>query len=116
MTDEVIDIPVEPRERRRLTFNVGGEIYAFRVPKLYGLMDAVAKIQDGAGQGGTAEAAMFGKIEAWLFDALDPEDAGRIRARLRDEDDDLDIEHLVALFQELVKAASKAPSGSRRSG
>lgn len=116
MTDEVIDIPVVPRERRQLTFNVGGEIYAFRVPKLYGLMDAVAKIQDGANKGGAAEAAMFGKIEAWLFDALDKDQADRIRARLRDDDDDLDVEHLVALFQELVKVASKAPSGSRRSG
>lgn len=116
MSDEPIEIAVKPRERQTVTFNVGGEIYAFRVPKLYGLIDTVQRIQAKPGdKSGRAEMEMFGKIEAWLFDAMDAADAERLQARLRDDDDDVDVDTMVSLFQEMTKAASRLPSGSRRS-
>jgi hypothetical protein len=116
MSDEPIEIDVKPRERQRLTFNVGGEIYEFRIPKLYGLIDTVQRIQTKPGdKSGRAEMEMFGQIERWLFDAMKPDDATRLQERLRDDDDDLDVDTMVALFQELTKAASRLPSGSRRS-
>lgn len=112
MSDEPIQIEVKPRGRQRITFNVGGEIYEFRVPKLYGLIDTVQRIQGKPGdKSGRAEMQMFSQIESWLFDAMQKQDAERLQARLRDDADDLDVDTMVALFQELTKAASRLPSG-----
>lgn len=111
MTDAV-EIKVEPRAERTLTVRLGDDEYEFRVPKLYGLLDAIKGIQ---ADGGLGDAQVFGKVEAWLFDALPAADAKRIKARLHDEDDDLDVEHLVEVFKQLTKVAANRPSGSRRS-
>lgn len=105
---DVIEIKVPPRPSRTVKFLIAGTIYEFSVPKMYRLMDAVKSIQS---SGGDTNVAMFEKVEAWLFDAMDPEDAKNLRQRLLSDDDELDVEHLTAVFQELVKAASDRPSG-----
>lgn len=112
MADDVIDIDVPAREKRVMRFQVAGTIYDFSVPKMYKLMDAIKEIQNSTGD---QNVAMFDKVESWLFDAMKPADAKALRSRLLDDDDDVDIEHLVAVFQELTKAASERPSGKRRS-
>jgi hypothetical protein len=112
----VIEIEVaERKDAKPLRFLVAGEVYEFRVPKLYGLMRTVRGLQDNKKQDGMAEVAMFGKIEDWLFSATSKADASRIRSRLEDPDDTLDVEHLVEVFQQLVKAASDRPTGGKPS-
>lgn len=114
--DDVIEIEVaEKPQVAPLRLLLAGEIYEFRVPKLYGLMSTVRGIQDSKGPKGMAEVAMFGKIEDWLFGAMSKADAKRVRDRLEDQDDSLDVEHLVEVFQHLVKAASDRPTGGKRS-
>jgi hypothetical protein len=106
-----IQIKVEPRAARTLTFRIGDEDYSFKVPKSYGLVSAVRAAQAGAGAAeGQAEVAMFDRIEGWLFDSMAEGEADRLRARLLDPDDALDTEHILEVFQELVKAASDRPS------
>jgi len=114
--DEVIKIDVAPRAERRVTFRIGDEDYEFKVPKSYGLVNAIRSINRGDAAEGQAEVQMFDKVEAWLFDALEPDKADRLRARLLDDDDALDTDHILEVFQQLVKAASDRPSGQRRSG
>jgi hypothetical protein len=109
---DAIEIKVEPKKERTLTVRLGDDEYEFRVPKLYGLLDAIQGIQT---DGGIGDAQVFGRVEAWVFEALPDEDAQRIRARLHDDDDPLDVEHLVEVFQQLTKVAANRPSGSRRS-
>lgn len=104
--DDVIEIKVDPRPARTLTFRIGDEDYAFRVPKSHGLMSAVRGMK--LGTGGAAEVEMYHQIEDWLFAACD--DADRLRERLADSDDPLDTEHIVEVFQQVVKAASSRPS------
>lgn len=117
MDEDVIEIEVaEKPQVAPLRLLLAGEIYEFRVPKLYGLMSTVRGIQDSKRPKGMAEVAMFGKIEDWLFGAMSKADANRVRDRLNDEDDSLDVEHLVEVFQHLVKAASDRPTGGKRSG
>lgn len=111
MSDEPIVIEVAKREDARREFVIGEETYHFKIPKLYGLMDTIQKIQSDNKGAGANDVAVFGKVEAWLFDALDKKESDRLRARLLDPKDDLDIEHLVAVFQELTKIASNRPSG-----
>lgn len=107
MTDDVIEIEVKPRERKTLKFMLGEEIYEFGVPKLYGLMSAIKGVQSGD----VDNAQAFSKVEDWVFGALPAKDAKRLRARLADPDDSLDVEHLVKVFQELTKVAANRPSG-----
>lgn len=109
--DAPIQIKVEPKQARMLTFTVGDDHYRFRVPKSHSLMRAVRGMQaDGSG---TAEIAMYHHIEDWLLDAC--EDGDKLLERLTDPDDPIDTEHVVEIFQAVVKAASSRPSGSRRS-
>lgn len=116
MDDDVVEIEVpEKAAAKPVRFLIAGEIYQFRVPKLYGLMNTVRGLQDNKGPKGMAEIAMFGKIEDWLFNAVSKADAKRIQDRLADENDTLDVEHLVEVFQQLVKAASDRPTGGKRS-
>jgi hypothetical protein len=114
MADDVVKIEVKPRPARKLTFDLGGEIYTFSIPKVYGLIETIKEAQIGTGSG-VQDAEAFGKIEDWLFSSLSLEEAQRIKERLRDEEDDLDLEHVLEIFQALTKAASDRPSGSRRS-
>ena len=107
---EPIQIAVKPRPTRTLEFRVGEETYVFAVPKSYGLVAAVRAAQAGASGDGQAEVAMFDRIEGWLFNAMVPEQAERLKARLEDPEDDLDTPHILEIFQELVKAASDRPS------
>jgi len=113
--DEVINIEIAPRSERRVTFRLGDEEYAFRVPKSYGLVHAIRGLQRGDGPAGQAEVEMFARVEEWLFDALDKDKAERLRERLLDPDDALDTDHVLEVFQQLVKVASDRPSGPRRS-
>lgn len=107
---DTIKIDVKPKPTRTLTFQIGEDAYTFKVPKSYGLVAAVRAAQSGAGGDGQAEVAMFDRIEAWLFDSMPEGQAEQLKARLEDPDDDLDTEHVLEIFQELVKAASDRPS------
>lgn len=112
MTDDA-PIKIEPKakDRRTVAFEIGDDIFEFRVPKSYSLMQAIRGMQaDGSG---TAEIEMYHRIEDWLFSSC--EDSDKLRDRLADPDDDLDTDTIVEMFQQLVKAASNRPSGLRRS-
>lgn len=117
-TDRVIRIDAPNNTGRRVTFEIGGERYRFAVPKLYGLVDTVKHVtEQRSSQGsGLTDIQVFAKIESWLFDCLDPTDAEDLRARLLDPKDEVDVDHLIQVFQHLTKEASGRPSGRRRTG
>lgn len=106
-----VKIDVAPREAVLMTVDLGGDLYEFKVPKLYGLMNAVRDLTSTGSDSGLEEAAVFGRIEDWLFSALPEDQAERLKARFADNDDPLDVNHLMQVFQELVKKASDRPSG-----
>lgn len=115
--EHVIEVETTRPAGKQLTFRIGGELYNFKVPKLYGLIDTVKQVQNSrGGQGGLSDVAVFDKIERWLFDCLEQEQAEELQSRLRDPHDEVDVEHLIEVFQRLSKEASGRPSGSRRSG
>lgn len=92
---------------------IGGTVYHFRVPKLYGLISTIRELQQQQDKkrGGQEEAAMFARVEDWLFGALDKGEAADLKERLLDETDDVDVDALIEAFQHLVKFASSRPSG-----
>lgn len=111
MANEPMKIDVGPRKAPVMSVDLGGDIYEFKVPKLYGLMSAVKDLSSIGSEGGLDEAAAFARIEEWLFSALSDDDAARLIARFEDPEDSLDVPHMMELFQELVKKASDRPSG-----
>lgn len=117
--EQVIEIETKQPRGKQLTFKIGGELYHFRVPKLYGLVDTVKQIRaqrGGQDGGGLNDVAVFDKIEEWLFDCLDDEEARELKGRLLDDDDEVDVEHLIEVFQRLTAETSGRPTGRRRSG
>lgn len=118
--EQVIEVTTKREQGKRLTFRIGGELYRFTVPKLYGLVDTVKQIRaQRNGQGGSdglSDVAVFDKIENWLFECMDADDAEELQARLKDPADEVDVEHVIEVFQHLTKEASGRPSGRRRSG
>lgn len=108
---KVIEIPVEPRDGKAVTFRIGGKDYDFRMPKVYGLLRTIRGLRSGASDDPTQELALLDQVESWLFDCLAPDDASELQARLLDEHDDLDVQHLTAVFQKMVEIASDRPSG-----
>lgn len=117
--EQVIEIETKQARGKQLTFRIGGELYHFRVPKLYGLVETVKQIRAQRTDGDGAalnDVAMFDKIEEWLFDCLDDAEASDLKARLLDDDDEVDVEHLIEIFQRLTAETSGRPTGRRRSG
>jgi len=117
--EQVIEIGTKRPQGKRLTFRIGGELYHFKVPKLYGLVDTVKQIRaqrGGQDSSGMSDVAVFDKIEEWLFDCLEEDEARELKTRLLDDEDEVDVEHLIEVFQRLTAETSGRPTGRRRSG
>jgi hypothetical protein len=103
----VSDLAFKVAKRRvePITFTIEGEDheYAFTPPKRAALMMPVME---------NAENALVASKEAfaWLDKGLSKEDADRIAARLRDPEDDFDIDGLEAIMVGLVEAISARPT------
>lgn len=115
---EIIEIETTRPVGKHIPFRIGGKVYAFKQPKVHGLLAVVKRIQANKGRDDQAAAgvAMFDEVERWLFRCMDEDDAAELRARLEDDDDEVDVEHISQVFQTLVgKASGKrptSPSGS----
>ena len=114
--ERVIEIETTRQRGKQVPFRIGGVVYRFTVPKLYGLVDTVKQVQASRNGSGLNDVDVFDKIERWLFDCLVTDEAEDLQARLKDPDDEVDVEHLIEVFQHLTKEASGRPSGRRRSG
>lgn len=114
---EIIEITTTRPVGKRIPFRIGGEVYRFKQPKMHGLLAAVQRIQANRGKDDQLQAGigMFEEVERWLFRCLDDDDAERLKARLADEDDEVDVDHIAQVFQQLVGKASgrnpTSPSG-----
>jgi len=89
-----------------ITFEVGDDTFAFNPPKMFTLMEAVT--QSRAAGGGDEQ--MFGVVMDLLYGALPTKQGDRLRDRLRDDADPLDVEHVVEIFQTLTKAVADRPT------
>lgn len=93
--------------RKTISFELDGEEFDFRPPKLAGI--ALDILQGESEEGQTAARAAFD----WLSDGLPEEQSDRLVARLRDSDDPLDLPDLVEIIRWLVGKVAGRPSGSR---
>jgi hypothetical protein len=96
-----LDFKVAKRRRQPITFSLEGDDheYSFKPPKTAAM---VLPMLDSDSDLGAAKAAFD-----WLDQGLSKEDQDRISARLKDEDDDLDI----ATIEEVVEALTERVTG-----
>lgn len=98
--------------RGRIVIDLVGERYDIRKPKMHGLIDAVRRLQPGDENTQSSmlkQVAVFGEMEEWLFSCFKPEDAKRIRQRLADDNDDLDVPQIMDAFKAVVEKVSERP-------
>ena len=91
---------------RTKTVVIDGEEFVFERQKAYPLFKALETAK--------GEIKQFEKVEAWLFGALPEDQAERLRKRLEDPEDDLDVPHLVEVFQGLVQGVADRPTTRSR--
>lgn len=107
-----LSITATPREP--ITIDLVGIEYVIDPPKsTYGIKLArrakeMAKMSD-AEKGDTDE---FEVIEGWVEKAFGPRQAPKVLERLMDDEDDLDIPHIMNLIEQLAELVTDTPTSS----
>lgn len=91
------------RRRDTITFTLDGDTYHFTPPKKAGMVLEVS-------EGGNEVKALFD----WLDDGLPTEEAEYLENRLRDPDDDLDVDTLTEVVAGLLEKVSGRPTRPSR--
>ena len=105
MTKRIV-IEAEPRES--ITIDLVGVEYVVEPPKgAYGLKLArQAKELDG-----TSDVdAQWGIVEGWVQKAFGPKQSKKVLARIMDDDDDLDIVHIMSLIGKIAEYTTANPT------
>ena len=106
---EILDIAVPKRERVHVPFRLSGDphIYHFRAPKIAVMLLPVI---EGKGAFSAMGPEMLSATLDWLGVGLSEDDNARILTRLKDSEDDLDMDTLNSMIQELASKVGKRPS------
>lgn len=101
-----LEFTTAKRRATPIEFTLDGRVFVFTPPKLAGAMLAALESDDN------------GEVLDWFASGLSEEDETFITNRLRDPDDDFDIDSLSVIVQSLVERVvgrpTKSPSGLRR--
>lgn len=101
------DMTFEVAKRRRepITFSIGGDEheYVFSPPKQAVMV--LPFLSDESGEGDILKSTF-----EWLDKGLSTEDQDRIIGRLKDEEDDLDIDTLGTIVQSLAEKVAARPT------
>lgn len=101
-----LEFTTAKRRKEPITFTLDGDEYTFNPPKTAGVVLEYAETGND-----------IGPLLDWLDEGLSEEQAKRIEDRLRDPDDDLDMDTLgdivAALFEQVSGRPTKRSSGSR---
>lgn len=104
--------PKGPKAGETVPFDLGGEVFYFKLGKTYELFDLLEQIEEAPSANSVLdEARQFRSLKGWLFDGLSPEQRDRLEHRLRDRNDELDIDHLLEVFQHIAqRVAGRSPT------
>lgn len=101
-----IEIVAQPREQ--ITVNLVGEEYLVDPPKgTYGI-----KLAQRAKEAGDDTDASWALIEGWVQKAFGKKQSKKVLERLMDDDDDLDVPHIMQLIEALAETVTGDPTTS----
>ena len=105
--DPVLRVLARKREARRI--DLAGVVYSsFKTPKTLASLD-IARASKTAAED---PSAMVDAMLSWVREAFQDEaEAADVIRRLRDKDDDLDIDTIAELLRETMTAATGDPTG-----
>lgn len=106
-SDDILEVPVKARDRKTVPFRLGSNprVYNFHPPKFAVMM---LPVMEGGGVAGNAQ--QMSALLEWLGAGLTAEENQHILDRLKDPEDDLDIDALDEIVQALVGKAGGRPS------
>lgn len=99
-----IVIDVEPRSP--LTVSLGGEEYLVTPPKSTIALALAARAQSA----GSDPQKVREELDNWVRIAFGRKQAAKVAERLDDDEDDLDLPHIMDLMQKVAEATTSDPS------
>lgn len=105
------EFSTKSRERRQIEFTLDGETFTFTPPKRAELIMSVIA-EDGLNSKGTDTDSIRDMLN-WLGDGLGETQAASLLARLRDPDDDLDLDTVNEIARYLLGQSSNRPTRRR---
>ena len=101
------DLTISAEPRKTLEVDLVGKTYKVTAPKAaLGLKLAVRAKQADDDPGKMMEA-----VEEWVIKAFGKTNGAKVLKRVDDEDDDLDIQHLMKLMEAVIEATTGDPTG-----
>lgn len=107
MTKRIV-IEAEPRES--LTIDLVGVEYVIEPPKGAFALKLARQVKDLEAAGSSDVAAQWSVVEGWVTRAFGPKQSKKVLARIDDDDDDLDIVHIMTLMQKIAELATENPT------
>jgi hypothetical protein len=106
---DVLQIKVAARRKEPIPFALEGSdhVYSFKPPKQAGVFMPLLL---GDAHDGDDDLDSTRATFKWLDKGLSKDDMGRIEARLRDPEDDLDFDSLAEVVKALMERASARPT------
>jgi len=99
------DITINPEPKKKVSIDLIGERYLITPPKA----SLAVAITQGARNPDEAEEA-FAKLQDWIDLAFGVKIAVKIRERLDDPKDDLDLDHIMKLMNALMELGGENPT------
>lgn len=113
MATKPLTFTTDKRDAKPIPFELDGEEYTFTPHKIAGMMLPVID-PEAAGVNGDGAAQTVGQRQwDWFRKGLGDDQYGRIIARLKDPDDDLDYPDVTKMSNALMRAASGRPTKRR---
>lgn len=103
-----ITIDAQPREQ--ITVHLVGKPYLLTPPK--GALGLTLAKRATAAQASGDMDMIWGEIMGWVTMAVGETQATAIQKRLDDNEDDLDIVHIIDLMEKVIEAVTELPSSS----
>lgn len=116
MNDTVdYEFDVTPKQRKPIRFRLAGDphIYVFTPPKDAVLMMPVFDSATDTRQDGGLGVGLTKSTFDWLGQGLSEADHDRVIARLKNPEDDLDVEDLTAVIESLTEKVGGRPTTSK---
>lgn len=107
------EFQTKEREKQTITFSLDGESFTFTPPKRAELIMSVVS-ENGLDRRSTDTDSVRDLLN-WLGEGLGDEQAEKVLGRLRDPDDDFDLDQINEIARYLVGQTSNRPT-RRRSG
>lgn len=101
-----IQIDAQPRET--IAVSLVGVEYVIEPPKT----TYAIKLARRAAEASDDTDSQWGIIEGWVERAFGPKQGKKVLERLMDDDDDLDVAHIMELIEKLAEAVTENPTTS----